>query len=197
MLRVRALPTDQAARLAMNAAHSPLTEGRVSAAGLEPVVGIPPAPDPGQLVRVRMWVVGEVLRDSQAALDDRTVQHHVSLVSVDDDATGEELQVIWEIESLQVRAGDRGHEFRAQGRSRSMLASSSWWRQTFASQYAGNALRILPPVSARIHPRLPPRSAPTNPALTNRTPAGMPFAHALRDTRTRLTGRPVRRSCAG
>lgn len=84
----------------MNAAHSPLTEGRVSAAGLESVVGIPPAPDPGQLVRVRgrMWVVGEVLRDSQAALDDRTVQHLVSLVSVDDDATGEELQVIWEIE---------------------------------------------------------------------------------------------------
>lgn len=42
-----------------------------------------------------MWVVGEVLRDSQAALDDRTVQHLVSLVSlvsVDDDATWEELQ---------------------------------------------------------------------------------------------------------
>ncbi len=61
---------------------------------------LPPAPDPGQLARVRgrMWVVGNVLRDTQAALDDRPVQHLVSLVSVEDDATGEELEVIWEIE---------------------------------------------------------------------------------------------------
>ncbi len=45
-----------------------------------------------------MWVVGEVLRDSQASLDGRSVQHLVSLVSVEDDATGEELEVVWEIE---------------------------------------------------------------------------------------------------
>ena len=45
-----------------------------------------------------MWVVGEVLRDSQASLDGRQVQHLVSLVSVEDDATGEELEVVWEIE---------------------------------------------------------------------------------------------------
>jgi SNF2 domain-containing protein len=59
-----------------------------------------PAPENGQLARVRgrMWVVGDSVRDAQAALDGRPVQHLVSLVSVEDDATGEELEVVWEIE---------------------------------------------------------------------------------------------------
>src|SRR3954451_4017907 len=65
-------------------------------------VSAPPAqaPEPGQLawVRDRMWVVGDVARDAQASLDGRPVQHLVSLVSVEDDATGEQLEVIWEIE---------------------------------------------------------------------------------------------------
>src|SRR3954451_4440433 len=58
------------------------------------------APESGQLARVRgrMWVVGDVSRDSQASLDGRAVQNLVQLVSVEDDATGEELEVIWEIE---------------------------------------------------------------------------------------------------
>jgi len=58
------------------------------------------APAPGQLayVRGRMWVVGDSARDSQAFVDGRPVQHLVSLVSVEDDATGEELDVVWEIE---------------------------------------------------------------------------------------------------
>ncbi len=58
------------------------------------------APEPGQLARVRgrMWVVGDVTCDSQAQLDGRPVQRLVSLISVEDDATGEELEVIWEIE---------------------------------------------------------------------------------------------------
>ena len=43
-------------------------------------------------------MVGDLARDSQASLDGRPVQHLVSLVSVEDDATGEELEVIWEIE---------------------------------------------------------------------------------------------------
>jgi superfamily II DNA or RNA helicase len=62
--------------------------------------GPPPAPEAGQLARVRgrMWVVGDVARDAQAALDGRPVQHLVSLISVEDDATGEELEVVWEIE---------------------------------------------------------------------------------------------------
>jgi len=60
----------------------------------------PEAPAVGQLahVRGRTWVVGDVARDSQASLDGRPVQHLVSLISVEDDATGEELEVVWEIE---------------------------------------------------------------------------------------------------
>src|ERR1700735_3351496 len=60
----------------------------------------PDPPSPGQLaqVRGRIWVVGEVERDSQPSLDGRPVQHLVSLVSVEDDATGEELEVVWEVE---------------------------------------------------------------------------------------------------
>jgi len=38
-----------------------------------------------------------VVRDAQASLDDRPVQQLVSQVSVEDDATGEELEVVWEI----------------------------------------------------------------------------------------------------
>jgi superfamily II DNA or RNA helicase len=58
------------------------------------------APEAGQLARVRgrIWVVGDVQRDAQAALDGRPVQHLVSLISVEDDASGEELEVVWEIE---------------------------------------------------------------------------------------------------
>lgn len=58
------------------------------------------APEEGQLARVRgrMWVVAGVARDAQTARDGRAVQHLVSLVSVEDDATGEELEVVWEIE---------------------------------------------------------------------------------------------------
>lgn len=58
------------------------------------------APESGQLARVRgrVWVVGDVIPDSQAPLDGRPVQDLVSLVSVEDDATGEELEVVWQIE---------------------------------------------------------------------------------------------------
>ncbi len=72
----------------------------MSVASFDASLGLPPAPESGQLacVRGRMWVVGDVLRDTQASLDDRPVQHLVSLVSVEDDATGEELEVVWEIE---------------------------------------------------------------------------------------------------
>src|SRR4051812_47701073 len=61
-------------------------------------------PESGQLVsvRARRWVVGEV---SKSTLPPPTLgpvpaapQHLVSLLSVEDDALGEELQVVWEIE---------------------------------------------------------------------------------------------------
>ncbi|HNX76345.1 MAG TPA: DISARM system SNF2-like helicase DrmD [Candidatus Rifleibacterium sp.] len=54
-------------------------------------------PEPGQLVEVRrrQWVVSEVLGDS---FDVEKEQHLVTLTSIDEDALGEELQVIWQIE---------------------------------------------------------------------------------------------------
>jgi superfamily II DNA or RNA helicase len=68
--------------------------------GVENRSSLARAPESGQLARVRgrIWVVAEVVRDSQASLDGRPVQHLVGLISVEDDATGEELEVVWEIE---------------------------------------------------------------------------------------------------
>jgi hypothetical protein len=45
-----------------------------------------------------MRVVADSARDAQASRDRRPVQHLVSLVSVEDDAIGEELEVVCEIE---------------------------------------------------------------------------------------------------
>src|SRR5437868_603872 len=62
------------------------------------------APEQGQLVNVRQrqWIVSEV---AKSMLTDRPLQpfdghgqHLVTLSSVEDDALGEELQVIWELE---------------------------------------------------------------------------------------------------
>ena len=61
-------------------------------------------PEQGQLVTVRQrqWVVSEVIKStlSDGSLQplDGQPQHLVTLSSVEDDALGEELQVIWEIE---------------------------------------------------------------------------------------------------
>lgn len=58
-------------------------------------------PEPGQLVQVRrrQWVVGDV---QGAAFDGdaggTAAQHLVNLTSIDEDALGEELDVVWEIE---------------------------------------------------------------------------------------------------
>lgn len=63
-----------------------------------------PAPEQGQLVEVRrrQWVVGEVVRsslppDAGVGASPRG-QHLISLTSIEDDALGEQLQVVWEIE---------------------------------------------------------------------------------------------------
>ena len=61
-------------------------------------------PEPGQLVRLRQrqYVVTDVrqsiaqIRISSAGL--QKSQHVVSLASIEDDAMGEELQTIWELE---------------------------------------------------------------------------------------------------
>src|ERR1019366_106471 len=63
-----------------------------------------PHPEQGQLVNVRhrQYVVTEVakstLADSPLRTSDYGAQHLVSLSSVEDDALGEDLQVIWELE---------------------------------------------------------------------------------------------------
>ncbi len=62
------------------------------------------APEQGQLVnvRARRWVVSEVNKSSLSAPSLEPMrgspQHLVSLLSLEDDALGEELQVVWEIE---------------------------------------------------------------------------------------------------
>jgi hypothetical protein len=62
------------------------------------------APEPGQLVTVRdrQWVVADIVRGSQEtdvfAEEGGRAESLVSLVSVEDDAMGDELQVIWELE---------------------------------------------------------------------------------------------------
>ena len=54
-------------------------------------------PEPGQLVEVRrrQWVVSDVIGGS---LETKNEQHLVTLNSLDEDALGEELQVVWQIE---------------------------------------------------------------------------------------------------
>jgi hypothetical protein len=67
-------------------------------------VGAMRSPEQGQLVSVRSrrWVVSDVnksgLSPPPLAPTSEKAQHLVSLLSVEDDALGEELQVIWEIE---------------------------------------------------------------------------------------------------
>jgi len=67
-------------------------------------VALTSAPEAGQLVtvRARRWVVSDVNKSAlpPAALQPTrgVAQHLVSLLSLEDDALGEELQVVWEIE---------------------------------------------------------------------------------------------------
>ncbi len=55
-------------------------------------------PEPGQLaeVRRRQWIVSEV--DARAVVAGLPKRHLVNLVSIDEDALGEELEVLWELE---------------------------------------------------------------------------------------------------
>ena len=61
-----------------------------------PIIGVP---EPGQLVEVRrrQWVVADVTA-SEPVNSGYPPQHVVALSSIDEDALGEELQVVWEIE---------------------------------------------------------------------------------------------------
>lgn len=55
-------------------------------------------PEPGQLVEVRrrQWIVADIV--SSTLISNAKPQHLVTLSSIDEDALGEELEVIWEIE---------------------------------------------------------------------------------------------------
>ena len=57
-------------------------------------------PEPGQLVTVRQrhFVVLDVQKSTLPADSIQSVQHVASLSSVEDDALGEELRVVWELE---------------------------------------------------------------------------------------------------
>lgn len=56
-------------------------------------------PEPGQLVeaRRRQWVVADVVASEAIGFAGRP-QHLLTLASIDDDALGEEVQIVWEIE---------------------------------------------------------------------------------------------------
>src|SRR3954452_9697897 len=56
------------------------------------------APEPGQLVeaRRRQWIVSEV--DGASAASGLPKRYLVRLVSIDEDALGEEIEVLWELE---------------------------------------------------------------------------------------------------
>ena len=56
------------------------------------------APEPGQLVeaRRRQWIVSDV--DGGSVVPGRPKQHLVRLASIDEDALGEEVEVLWELE---------------------------------------------------------------------------------------------------
>ena len=57
-------------------------------------------PEPGQLVEVRrrQWVVTSINSNSGFAKNLNELQHLVTLESIDEDALGEELHIIWELE---------------------------------------------------------------------------------------------------
>ncbi len=56
-------------------------------------------PEPGQLVEVRrrQWIVADVLSSKSTSLGEAP-EHFITLSSIDEDALGETLEVIWEIE---------------------------------------------------------------------------------------------------
>jgi len=109
----------------------------------EPVAPGPPAavPEPGQLafVRGRMWVVADVVRDALPRVGGHAPQHLVSLISVEDDATGEELAVVWEIEPgtrvvEQAELPAIGERFDDPGELDAFLDAVSWGAVTSADQ---------------------------------------------------------------
>lgn len=86
----------------------------VSDRELEAAGGLPPVPEPGQIVEVRgsTWAVANVeqqgLPRSPADEGRAGLNHVVSLQSLDEDRLGEELNVVWELEVGHTVAPDQG-----------------------------------------------------------------------------------------
>ena len=61
-------------------------------------ISVAVAPEPGQLVDVRrrQWIVSEI--DRCSAINGLPTRHLVRLASIDEDALGEEIEVLWELE---------------------------------------------------------------------------------------------------
>ena len=61
-------------------------------------ISVAVAPEPGQLVEVRrrQWIVSEI--DRCSAINGLPTRHLVRLASIDEDALGEEIEVLWELE---------------------------------------------------------------------------------------------------
>jgi len=76
--------------------------------------GLPPVPEPGQVVNVRgsTWAVADVRQQGlpRSPADDGTanLSHVVSLQSLEEDRLGEELAVVWELEVGHTVAPDQG-----------------------------------------------------------------------------------------
>lgn len=76
--------------------------------------GLPPVPDPGQVVNVRgsSWAVADVRQQglSRSPADEGTaaLTHVVSLQSLEEDRLGEELAVVWELEVGHTIEPDQG-----------------------------------------------------------------------------------------
>ncbi|MGI5191114.1 DISARM system SNF2-like helicase DrmD [Promicromonospora sp. CA-289599] len=76
-------------------------------------VGVPPLPEPGQIVKVRgsIWAVTDLREQGllRSPADDGVAQlnHVVSLQSLDEDRMGEDLRVVWELEVGHSVAPDR------------------------------------------------------------------------------------------
>jgi superfamily II DNA or RNA helicase len=95
-----------------------------------------PAPRPGELCRVRrrLWLVN----GAEAATDIASKSTLVSLVSVEDDSLGEEIQVIWEIEPgaepVEASALPRATAFDSPDTFNAFLNALRWGASSLADQ---------------------------------------------------------------
>ncbi|MCZ2109534.1 MAG: DISARM system SNF2-like helicase DrmD [Dehalococcoidia bacterium] len=110
------------------------------------VSGAAPTPEPGQLVEVRrrQWIVNDVHASALAAARREGVQafsqHLVTATSIDEDALGEEIQVVWELEPgarILEKAGlPKVGEFDEPGRVDAFLDAVRWGAATNADVQA-------------------------------------------------------------